>query len=200
MKKQFFNKTMITLIGVGVCQTAWADEITGSYIQADVGAGYMKADTLKHHTTQGSLKSSYKKTKLTPRVSVGYDFGDWRVAGDYTHYGSIEKGNQLAKTKTSVRGAGLSAMYDFNLALPVAVTPYVGARVSVNKVKQETTLSSNNSVTRHRESNTKISPSLLAGANYKLNRHLTVDAGYRYNHLDSKVQVHEASVGLRYSF
>lgn len=200
MKKSLLNQTLLALIGVGVCQAAWADEITGSYVQGDLGLGYMKADTMEHKNVRSALKSSYNQAKLMPRVSVGYDFGDWRVAGDYTHYGDVEKSSNNDKTKTTVRGAGVSAVYDFNLALPVPVTPYAGARLSLNKVKQETTIANNGSLQNISDSTTKVSPGLMAGVNYKLDRNFTIDTGYRYNHLDSKVQTHEATVGLRYTF
>lgn len=200
MKKRILNQTIVALMGVGVCQAALADEITGSYVQGDFGLTYMKADTVNHDSVSSALKNSYNDSKFMPRVSVGYDFGDWRVAGDYTHYGDIEESSGSAKTKTRVRGAGIAAMYDFNTNLPVPVQPYVGARLSVNKVKQETTVANGTTLTTHTDSSTKVSPGLLAGVNYKLDRNLTIDTGYRYNHLDSNVQVHEVSVGLRYTF
>ncbi|SSY70786.1 opacity family porin [Alysiella crassa] len=200
MNKKLLSKLIVAVLGVGVTQAALADEITGSYVQGDLGLAYMKADTVKHDNVGRALKDSYNDSKLMPRVSVGYDFGDWRVAGDYTHYGTIDESNGASKSETKVSGAGLAAIYDFNTALPVPVTPYVGARLSVNKVKQETTVANGTTLSTHKDSSTKVSPGLLAGVNYKLDRNFTVDMGYRYNHLDSDVQVHEAAVGLRYTF
>ena len=200
MKKTFLKKTLLVLLGVTASHTALADAITGAYIQGDIGLTYMKADGTHYDSVRNAIKTSYNESKIMPRVSVGYDFGDWRVAGDYTHYANIEDSTTTNKFTTKVRGAGVSAIYDFNTALPVPVQPYVGARVSVNKVKQESIAFGNNALISNSNSSTKVSPGVLAGMNYKLDNHFTVDAGYRYNHLDSSVQTHEASVGLRYTF
>lgn len=200
MHKKLLSKMVLAVLGMSAAQVALADEITGSYVQGDLGLAYMKAETVKHNSVSSALKDSYNDSKLMPRVSVGYDFGDWRVAGDYTHYGTIDESNGVSKSETKVSGAGLSAIYDFNTSLPVPVTPYVGARVSLNKVKQETTVADNAALTTHNHSSTKVSTGVLAGVNYKLDRNFTVDVGYRYNHLDSNVQVHEAAAGLRYTF
>ncbi|WP_348654154.1 opacity family porin, partial [Neisseria gonorrhoeae] len=66
-----------------------------------------------------------------PRVSVGYDFGGWRIAADYARYRkwndnkysvSIKelKNNKKKKTENQENGSfhavsslGLSAVYDF---------------------------------------------------------------------------------------
>lgn len=196
MKKTVLKTAVLMALGASA-QMAYADEITGSYVQGDIGLAYMKADTVNHSSIGNALKTSYKEAKLMPRVSVGYDFGDWRVAGDYTHYSKLEEGNSAGKTSTQVSGVGVSAIYDFNLNTPIPVQPYVGARLSVNRVKQKTELYGVSSTS---DSSTKVSPGLLAGVGYKLDNHLMVDTGYRYNHLDSDVQVHEVSVGLRYTF
>lgn len=185
-----------TLLGLGMSQMALADEITGAYVQGDVGLAYMKADTVEHSSVRNALKSSYNESQLMPRVSVGYDYGDWRLAGDYTHYSELKEGNSAGNVSTKVRGAGVAAMYDFPVQLSVPVQPYVGARLAVNKVKR-TANAAGISVS---ESETKVSPGLLAGVGYKWDNNVTIDAGYRYNHLDSNVKVHEASVGVRYTF
>ncbi|ENY1267264.1 outer membrane beta-barrel protein, partial [Neisseria gonorrhoeae] len=86
-------------------------------------------------------------------VSVGYDFGGWRIAADYARYRkwnnskysvSIKelKNNNKKKKKTenqengsfhAVSSLGLSAVYDFKLN--DKFKPYIGARVAYGHVR-----------------------------------------------------------------
>ncbi|EPI3824923.1 opacity family porin, partial [Neisseria gonorrhoeae] len=86
-----------------------------------------------------------------PRVSVGYDFGGWRIAADYAHYRkwnnskysvSIKKlqnqynkktENQENGTFHAASSLGLSAVYDFKLN--DKFKPYIGARVAYGHVR-----------------------------------------------------------------
>ncbi|HFA7793647.1 TPA: outer membrane beta-barrel protein, partial [Neisseria gonorrhoeae] len=90
---------------------------------------------------------------IHPRVSVGYDFGGWRIAADYARYRkwnnskysvSIKelKNNKKKKKKTenqengsfhAVSSLGLSAVYDFKLN--DKFKPYIGARVAYGHVR-----------------------------------------------------------------
>ncbi|OHZ93487.1 opacity family porin [Neisseria gonorrhoeae] len=90
---------------------------------------------------------------IHPRVSVGYDFGGWRIAADYARYRkwnnskysvSIKelKNNNNKKKKTenqengsfhAVSSLGLSAVYDFKLN--DKFKPYIGARVAYGHVR-----------------------------------------------------------------
>ncbi|EMS2193446.1 Opacity protein opA54, partial [Neisseria gonorrhoeae] len=90
-----------------------------------------------------------------PRVSVGYDFGGWRIAADYARYRKwndnkysvdikeLENKNQNKrdlKTENQENGSfhavsslGLSAVYDFKLN--DKFKPYIGARVAYGHVR-----------------------------------------------------------------
>ncbi|HFB2541242.1 TPA: opacity family porin [Neisseria gonorrhoeae] len=86
-----------------------------------------------------------------PRVSVGYDFGGWRIAADYARYRkwndskysvSIKELKNKKKKKTenqengsfhAVSSLGLSAVYDFKLN--DKFKPYIGARVAYGHVR-----------------------------------------------------------------
>ncbi|HFB8399123.1 TPA: opacity family porin [Neisseria gonorrhoeae] len=87
---------------------------------------------------------------IHPRVSVGYDFGGWRIAADYARYRkwnnskysvSIKKlQNQNKKTENQENGTfhaasslGLSAVYDFRPN--DKFKPYIGARVAYGHVR-----------------------------------------------------------------
>ncbi|HGP7401508.1 TPA: opacity family porin, partial [Neisseria gonorrhoeae] len=88
---------------------------------------------------------------IHPRVSVGYDFGGWRIAADYARYRkwhnnkysvSIKELGNRSKKKTenqengsfhAVSSLGLSAVYDFKLN--DKFKPYIGARVAYGHVR-----------------------------------------------------------------
>ncbi|HGJ8384049.1 TPA: opacity family porin [Neisseria gonorrhoeae] len=92
---------------------------------------------------------------IHPRVSVGYDFGGWRIAADYARYRkwnnnkysvNIEKVQEIHKNRIdrktenqengtfhAVSSLGLSAVYDFKLN--DKFKPYIGARVAYGHVR-----------------------------------------------------------------
>ncbi|HGN7035625.1 TPA: opacity family porin [Neisseria gonorrhoeae] len=94
---------------------------------------------------------------IHPRVSVGYDFGGWRIAADYARYRkwndnkysvsikellrNKDNGNRIdRKTENQENGTfhavsslGLSAVYDFKLN--DKFKPYIGARVAYGHVR-----------------------------------------------------------------
>ncbi|HFC0786000.1 TPA: opacity family porin, partial [Neisseria gonorrhoeae] len=94
---------------------------------------------------------------IHPRVSVGYDFGGWRIAADYARYRKWndnkysvnienvrirkENGNRIdRKTENQENGTfhavsslGLSAVYDFDTGS--RFKPYAGVRVSYGHVR-----------------------------------------------------------------
>ncbi len=140
----------------------------GPYVQADLAYA---AERITHDypkpTGTGKNKistvSDYFKNIRThsihPRVSVGYDFGGWRIAADYARYRkwnnnkysvSIKEllrnkgnGNRTdQKTENQENGSfhavsslGLSAVYDFKLN--DKFKPYIGARVAYGHVRHQ---------------------------------------------------------------
>ncbi|WP_225577739.1 opacity family porin [Neisseria gonorrhoeae] len=98
---------------------------------------------------------------IHPRVSVGYDFGGWRIAADYARYRKwnnnkysvniervkeahsnridvtqyLKTENQENGTFHAVSSLGLSAVYDFKLN--DKFKPYIGARVAYGHVRHQ---------------------------------------------------------------
>ncbi|ENX7605300.1 Opacity protein opA54, partial [Neisseria gonorrhoeae] len=98
---------------------------------------------------------------IHPRVSVGYDFGGWRIAADYARYrkwnnnkysvntklvktGGSEKlrNEQTLKTEHQENGTfhavsslGLSTIYDFDTGS--RFKPYAGVRIAYGHVKHQ---------------------------------------------------------------
>ncbi|HGL4811734.1 TPA: opacity family porin, partial [Neisseria gonorrhoeae] len=111
----------------------------------------------KKGTTISTVSDYFRNIRthsIHPRVSVGYDFGGWRIAADYARYRkwnnskysvSIKelKNNKKKKKKKTenqengsfhaVSSLGLSAVYDFKLN--DKFKPYIGARVAYGHVR-----------------------------------------------------------------
>ncbi|HFB1711403.1 TPA: outer membrane beta-barrel protein, partial [Neisseria gonorrhoeae] len=115
---------------------------------------YPEPTGAKKGTTISTVSDYFRNIRthsIHPRVSVGYDFGGWRIAADYARYRkwnnskysvSIKelKNNNKKKTENQENGSfhavsslGLSAVYDFKLN--DKFKPYIGARVAYGHVR-----------------------------------------------------------------
>ncbi|EMS2749810.1 Opacity protein opA54, partial [Neisseria gonorrhoeae] len=126
-----------------------AERITHDYPEP-TGAKKGKISTVSDYFRNIRTRS------IHPRVSVGYDFGGWRIAADYARYRkwnnnkysvnieNVKKhgnGNRTdRKTENQENGSfhavsslGLSAVYDFKLN--DKFKPYIGARVAYGHVR-----------------------------------------------------------------
>ena len=177
MKKTLLAVALGALAVAGTANANW-------YAQGDLGVSKTK------YTSYSELN----KTRVEPRVSVGYDFGNVRVAADYTHHGKASANGLEAK----VHGIGVSAIYDINTDL--AFTPYVGVRLSSNlfRVKER----GQGFLVERNE--TKFGYGAVAGVQYPLAEKVSLNGGVEYNRLgsfeDTKVNNYGAKVGVRYDF
>ncbi|EMR8234990.1 outer membrane beta-barrel protein, partial [Neisseria gonorrhoeae] len=133
----------------------------GPYVQADLAYAYEHitrdypdaagANQGKKISTVSDYFRNIRTHSVHPRVSVGYDFGGWRIAADYARYRkwnnskysvSIKKlqnqynkktENQENGTFHAASSLGLSAVYDFKLN--DKFKPYIGARVAYGHVR-----------------------------------------------------------------
>ncbi|HGN7009203.1 TPA: opacity family porin [Neisseria gonorrhoeae] len=158
----FSSLLFSSLLFSSAAQAASEGNGRGPYVQADLAYAYEHI-TRDYPEPTGAKKgtistvSDYFRNIRThsihPRVSVGYDFGGWRIAADYARYRkwndskysvSIEelKNNNNKKKKTenqengsfhAVSSLGLSAVYDFKLN--DKFKPYIGARVAYGHVR-----------------------------------------------------------------
>ncbi|HHY5246946.1 TPA: opacity family porin, partial [Neisseria meningitidis] len=141
------------------------------YVQADLAYAaerithdYPKATGANNTSTVSDYFRNIRAHSIHPRVSVGYDFGDWRIAADYASYrkwnnnkysvntkevgrnnnNNIDIWKEL-KTENQENGSfhaasslGLSAIYDFKLNDKFdKFKPYIGARVAYGHVKHQ---------------------------------------------------------------
>ena len=191
------KKVLATLVALSLPAVALADDNRGFYVQGDLGHSTIKT---KDDGGKGSAKG------FSPRLSAGYDFGDFRVAADYTHYKTLKEHERdplyTFDAKIKFQSFGVSAIYDFDLNSPVK--PYVGARVGLNRVSFDTTEYSSNFIERYETRKTKTGLGVMTGIGYDINQNIALDAGYRYNHWGKfdgvKVHTHEVSAGVRIKY
>ena len=191
------KKVLATLVALSLPAIALADDNRGFYVQGDVGHS-----TLKTSDEGGKVSSK----GFSPRLSAGYDFGDFRIAADYTHYKTRKDHEQDSSytldSKIKLQSVGVSAIYDFDLNSPIK--PYVGARVGLNRFSYDDDHRSVNVHETESIRKTKTGVGVLAGVSYNITQNVALDAGYRYNHWGNfdgmKVHTHEVSAGVRVKF
>ncbi|EMU0833244.1 outer membrane beta-barrel protein, partial [Neisseria gonorrhoeae] len=150
-----------SLLFSSAAQAASEGNGRGPYVQADLAYAYEhithdypEPTGTKKGTTISTVSDYFRNIRthsIHPRVSVGYDFGGWRIAADYARYRkwndnkysvNIKKLENKNKKKTenqengsfhAVSSLGLSAVYDFKLN--DKFKPYIGARVAYGHVR-----------------------------------------------------------------
>ncbi|OOF58749.1 opacity family porin [Rodentibacter myodis] len=174
----------------------------GWYVQGDLGYSKVKSS--------GGDIGDFNKSKFTPSLAVGYKYGNWRFALDYTNYGKIEESyadqNEVSTEKLKTYGLGLSAIYDIELNSPFK--PYVGVRLSQNFFddKYDSSTMENGAIVREHisEKENKFGYGVLAGVSYNFSPNWAVNGGIEYNRLgkfdDVKINQYGAKVGIRYEF
>ncbi|HFA7023267.1 TPA: outer membrane beta-barrel protein, partial [Neisseria gonorrhoeae] len=156
----FSSLLFSSLLFPSAAQAAGEGNGRGPYVQADLAYAYEhitrdypEPTGAKKGTTISTVSDYFRNIRthsIHPRVSVGYDFGGWRIAADYARYRkwndnkysvSIkELKNNKKKTENQENGSfhavsslGLSAVYDFKLN--DKFKPYIGARVAYGHVR-----------------------------------------------------------------
>ncbi|ENS7992290.1 Opacity protein opA54, partial [Neisseria gonorrhoeae] len=154
----FSSLLFSSLLFPSAAQAASEGNGRGPYVQADLAYAaerithdYPEPTGAKKGTTISTVSDYFRNIRthsIHPRVSVGYDFGGWRIAADYARYRKwnnnkysvnienvrIRKENGIRidrKTENQENGSfhavsslGLSAVYDFKLN--DKFKPYIG--------------------------------------------------------------------------
>ncbi|HFA1585762.1 TPA: outer membrane beta-barrel protein, partial [Neisseria gonorrhoeae] len=161
----FSSLLFSSLLFPSAAQAASEGNGRGPYVQADLAYAYEhitrdypkptdpSKDTI---STVSDYFRNIRTHSIHPRVSVGYDFGSWRIAADYARYRkwnnnkysvnieNVQKhdnGNRIdRKTENQENGSfhavsslGLSAVYDFRPN--DKFKPYIGVRVAYGHVR-----------------------------------------------------------------
>ncbi|HGG9974504.1 TPA: opacity family porin [Neisseria meningitidis] len=166
----FSSLLFSSLLFSSAAQAASEDSGRGPYyVQADLAYA---AERITHDypkptgtdkdkiSTVSDYFRNIRAHSIHPRVSVGYDFGDWRIAADYASYRKWNNNKYSVNTKKvrekngnredlktenqengsfhAVSSLGLSAIYDFKLNDKFdKFKPYIGARVAYGHVKHQ---------------------------------------------------------------
>ncbi|EMS5157336.1 outer membrane beta-barrel protein, partial [Neisseria gonorrhoeae] len=165
--KNFSSLLFSSLLFSSAAQAAGEDGGRGPYVQADLAYA---AERITHDYPEPTGAKKDKKISTVsdyfrnirthsvhPRVSVGYDFGGWRIAADYARYRKWNNSKYSVNTKNvrthesngnrqdlktenqengtfhAVSSLGLSAVYDFDTGS--RFKPYAGVRVSYGHVR-----------------------------------------------------------------
>ncbi|HEZ3926782.1 TPA: outer membrane beta-barrel protein [Neisseria meningitidis] len=159
----FSSLLFSSLLFSSAAQAASEDSRRGSYyVQADLAYAaerithdYPQATDANNTSTVSDYFRNIRTHSIHPRVSVGYDFGGWRIAADYARYRKwynnknsvqikeinnvppnrkdLKTENQENGTFHAISSLGLSAVYDFDTGS--RFKPYAGVRVSYGHVR-----------------------------------------------------------------
>ncbi|ENZ9017274.1 opacity family porin [Neisseria gonorrhoeae] len=169
----FSSLLFSSLLFSSAAQAASEGNGRGPYVQADLAYA---AERITHDYPEATAQNKNKISTVSdyfrnirthsihPRVSVGYDFGGWRIAADYARYrkwnnnkysvnikelgrnGNENSGGKLniqtQKTEHQENGTfhaasslGLSTIYDFDTGS--RFKPYIGMRVAYGHVRHQ---------------------------------------------------------------
>ncbi|EMT2942451.1 outer membrane beta-barrel protein [Neisseria gonorrhoeae] len=167
----FSSLLFSSLLFSSAAQAASEGNGRGPYVQADLAYAYEHitrdypdaagANQGKKISTVSDYFRNIRTHSIHPRVSVGYDFGGWRIAADYARYrkwnnnkysvntklvkiGGDERlrNEQTLKTEHQENGTfhavsslGLSTIYDFDTGS--RFKPYIGMRVAYGHVRHQ---------------------------------------------------------------
>ncbi|EMU5132883.1 outer membrane beta-barrel protein [Neisseria gonorrhoeae] len=171
----FSSLLFSSLLFSSAAQAANEGNGRGPYVQADLAYAYEhitrdypEPTGAKKGTTISTVSDYFRNIRthsVHPRVSVGYDFGSWRIAADYARYrkwnnnkysvsikelerndNSTSSSNHLniktQKTEHQENGTfhavsslGLSTIYDFDTGS--RFKPYIGMRVAYGHVRHQ---------------------------------------------------------------
>ncbi|EMT1209185.1 opacity family porin [Neisseria gonorrhoeae] len=170
-KKLLFSSLLFSsLLFSSAARAAGEDHGRGPYVQADLAYA---AERITHDypeptgtkkdkiSTVSDYFRNIRTRSVHPRVSVGYDFGSWRIAADYARYRKwndnkysvntkkmreknsngknvaeyLKAENQENGTFHAASSLGLSAVYDFDTGS--RFKPYAGVRIAYGHVKHQ---------------------------------------------------------------
>ncbi|HFB8142913.1 TPA: opacity family porin [Neisseria gonorrhoeae] len=170
-KKLLFSSLLFSsLLFSSAARAAGEDHGRGPYVQADLAYA---AERITHDypeptgakkgkiSTVSDYFRNIRTHSIHPRVSVGYDFGGWRIAADYTRYRKWNNSKYSVNTKLVQTGGdkrlrnektlktehqengtfhaasslGLSTIYDFDTGS--RFKPYIGMRVAYGHVRHQ---------------------------------------------------------------
>ena len=179
-------------------KTALFVALSALAVASSANAGWYAQGDLGFSKVKFSEYSALDSSKMDPRFSLGYSFGNYRLAADYNHHGNYSGNDKGHSISAKIYGLGFSAIYDFSVSSPL--TPYAGIRLAQNVFKVS------NSRPGYFSDNTenKFGYGVVGGVRYQLAPNWLLNGGLEYNRLgkfdDTKVNHFDAKVGIRFNF
>lgn len=202
-KGKIMKKTALSLmamLGVLVSSTAFAKEgnNNGFYVQGDVG--YAKFQ----------LKEAGEKVKdnqFNQKLTFGYDFGDVRTELNYTN-------NEKFKNKfgdgvdsigeATIKNHALSATVIYDIDNRSNLTPYIGAKLSQNFIKNKVNYVETGMSYSHNISKTKLGYGAIVGIDYEIADGVSLNLAGEYDYVGKidnvKMSQFGVKTGIKYVF
>lgn len=212
------KKIVLLALFVSTALTAHANY----YVQGNVGLAKLSAKTEGETLKDNSAAFSVGVGKKVGNVRYGFDvgtIGNIKQTDQYSHTALNTQFDSVDTNDIKGKTLGAGAFYEFKTSTPI--TPYVGARLSINRLEWVNT----NAITITYQSGdkepqydgfkankTEVGYGVVAGAAYQVAPQWAVDANVSYDHLGKIKWTHEdrtgsaklektaLNVGVRYQF
>lgn len=133
-----FRKIFIAATILAAPMVASAQPVTGTYVAAGAGVGFVTNNTLTVGSVSGALRQSSVGAALVG--SMGYGFGNGlRLEGELLGQIANQKVNFAGitgKASNITNGLMINALYDLDIDLGVPVFPYLGVGVGYLGVQE----------------------------------------------------------------
>ena len=184
----------------------------GPYVGGQAGAVFLSDSSVSAPGESADIKFD---TGYGVGVFGGYDYGTWRLEGEFTWRKNDNKevssafGTDSIGGDTSSMALMLNGYYDFRMVSPTFV-PYLGVGVGGARVATKvddpvdgTVIDDNDMVFAYQ---------LAAGVGFVMNRQVTIDLGYKYfatsdpefatntGKREAEYKSHNLFLGVRYNF
>lgn len=188
----------------------------GPYVGGQAGAVFLSDSTFE--VAGINIGDAKFDTGYGLGVVGGYDYGTWRLEGEFTYRVNDNKEVTGGGTTdpiggdTSSMALMLNAYYDFRMVSPTLV-PYIGAGVGGARVAAEVTDPTAGTVID--DNDMVVAYQLAAGVGFVVSKQVTIDLGYKYfatadpsfevtgaggAKIDVEYGSHNIFLGARYSF
>ena len=189
----------------------------GPYVGGHAGAVFLSDSTFE--AAGISIGDAKFDTGYGLGVVGGYDYGTWRLEGEFTY--RVNDNKEITSGgitdpvggDTSSMALMVNAYYDFRTVSPTFV-PYLGVGIGGARVAAEVT-DPTTATTVIDDSDMVLAYQVAAGVGFVVNKQITIDLGYKYFatadpsfeisgaggvKLDAEYASHNIFLGLRYSF
>ena len=184
----------------------------GPYVGGHAGAVFLDDSTISDPTGSADIKFD---TGYGLGVVGGYDYGTWRLEGEFTY--RVNDHDQISLLgvtgplggDTSSMALMLNAYYDFRMVSPTIV-PYIGGGIGGAFVSVDASVGGLQLID---DDDLVFAYQVAAGVGFAVNKQVTIDLGYKYfatadpsfdlsggGSVDGEYKSHNVFLGVRYNF